>query len=469
MEKESLKFDPKEVIEEGIWVRDYLLRATEDGMFLYVEFDEKDKDFLENFLKDWRNLKIELKALGFCGILEDPLVKSGVIFVGRGKPAEAPQPSLIEFLGEFKKYFEDPAVFSKGFRKFICVKKDQAIGKWIPAKEGIPGKDVFCREVPPPKKTEEDCQLSNELFVDEKGYVRAKVSGVLLLEGRKLRIEEEYEVRGDVDHSIGNIRFCGKKLTINGDVKYGFKVEVEEGDLELNGGTENKVYIFVKGNFECSGIIRGEETLVIVKGDAKVKAVEFAKLEVEGELLVNEYLIFSNVQCLGEFKAVEGKGMVYGGEVKAKGNIELKEAGNETQTPTKIIAGHHPKVIGSYLRILQEKLLIEETLKKLQKGICLGNKLKQEGKLDEKKKQILRQIEEQFELYTYKLESLEERLGELRKEMAELKTRVIKVWSKVYPGVTVGIADSQRTIAEETQGPIKFKLEASIIQISSLK
>jgi uncharacterized protein (DUF342 family) len=61
----------------------------------------------------------------------------------------------------------------------------------------------------------------------------------------------------------------GKKLTIQGDVKFGFKVIVE-GDLELRGCTENKVKIEVKGNFLADGVIRGEGTTVEVWGEAKI-------------------------------------------------------------------------------------------------------------------------------------------------------------------------------------------------------
>jgi len=468
----ALKVDKKEVLEEGVWIEDFLVKVTEDGMFLYLEFEKEDKDGIKAFLGKWKDIRQKLIELGFCGVLQEPVVKDGVIFVARGKPAVAPQPGIVDFFSEYKSILNKLLPTSEDLRevnKIICAKKGEVIGKWIPPQDGIPGKNVFCEEIPPPEKKEKDCEIGEGLKVNEKGEIVAEISGVVQVEDKKIFVEPEYELRGDVDYSVGNIKFFGQKLTIRGDVKYGFRVEVEEGDLELAGGTENKVFILVKGNFYCSGIVRGEETSVIVKGNAEVKAVEYAKLEVEGKLIIKDYLIFGTAMCMKDILVKEGKGMVYGGVTRAKGNIEVKEAGNESQTPTKIIAGYHPKVIESYLKIIQEKLLIEETLKKLQKGIELGKKLKETGKLDEKKREILKQIEEQFNLYSYRLETLEDKLQDLRKEMAELKTKVVKIWSKVYPGVTIGIADVTTTVPEERRGPIKFKLEASIIKVSELK
>ena len=470
-EEKGSKLDKKEVVENGIWVKDYLVRATEDGMFLYVEFEKEDVKGMEEFLNDWKEVKEELKNLGFCGVLDNPVVKDGVIFLAKGKPATAPQPSMIMFFPEFKGIFYKYYSLKDDIRevnKIVCVKKGDAIGEWLEGNDGAPGKDVFCEDIPPPEKVEKDCELGEGLFVDEKGLVRAEFSGALLVEDKKIFVEPEYEVPGDVDYSIGNVKFYGKKLIVKGDIRYGFKVEVLEGDLELKGGTENKVFVFVKGDFECNGILRGEETRVVVEGNATLKAVEYARLEVKGSVEIKDYMIFGEIVGMDSLKISEGKGMTYGSVIRVKENIEVKEAGNETQTPTKLIAGYHPEVIGNYLKLLQERFLIEETLKKLQKGIQLGKKLEKEGRLDEKKKKILEQIQEQFVLYSSKLEGVEEKLGNLRKEMSELKTKTVKILRKVYPGVIIGIADITTTIPEEKEGPIKFKLEASIIREVSM-
>ena len=77
--------------------------------------------------------------------------------------------------------------------------------------------------------------------------------------------------------------------------------------------------------------------------------------------------------------------------------------------------------------------------------------------------------EEQLKIYDFRLEEIEENLKELRKKVAILKAKAIKVLERVYPGVSVGITDVVYVIPEEKQGPLKFYLEASIIQTASVK
>ncbi len=58
----------------------------------------------------------------------------------------------------------------------------------------------------------------------------------MVYEKGKIEIFPEYTLKGDVDFSVGNIYFVGKKLIIQGDIKYGFKVNCK-GILELRGCT----------------------------------------------------------------------------------------------------------------------------------------------------------------------------------------------------------------------------------------
>jgi len=84
--------------------------------------------------------------------------------------------------------------------------------------------------------------------------IKAKENGVVIIEKDKIEIYPEYVLKSDVDFSTGNMYSTGKKLTIQGDIKFDFKI-ICQGELELQGSTENKAYIEVIGPFLCQGII----------------------------------------------------------------------------------------------------------------------------------------------------------------------------------------------------------------------
>jgi len=475
--------DKERVKQQGIWISEFLIRATKDEMLLYVEVDPEDKGAIEVLKEKWEEVKKELKEKGFYGVLEEPEIIQEKVVVAKGKLPRTPLPERVELYEKFlpllkKNVIEeekepegekDKVDLREGSQKIICAEKDEGIGRWYPEIPGEDGKNVFGEEIKAPRlKEERKIEFGEGIYIDDDNVIRAKESGVVQIKADKLEVYPEYEIRGDVDFSVGNVNFIGKKLVIEGDIKFGFRVVVK-GELELKGGTENKVYIEVDGGFKCEGIIRGEDTLVKVKGKAEVKGVEFASLEVDGELVVNSYLIFCDAKVKGFVKVVEGKGMIYGGCVKSSEDIEVKILGNESHTPTKVFAGYQPEIIEGYLKFVHERLLIDETLKKLKKGLELGKRLKKEGKLTKEKEKILEKIEEQLKIYDFRLEEIEENLKELRKKVAILKTKAIKVLERVYPGVSVGITDVVYVIPEEKQGPLKFYLEASIIQTASVK
>ena len=473
--------DKDEIKQTGIWIREFLIRASGDEMVLYVEINPEDKGGIEELKEKWEEIKKKLEEEGFFGILEEPEITEGKVVVAKGYLPKAPIPERIELYEKFLPVLKDEEEeideeemkektdLREEYQRIICAEKDEAIGKYFPGVPGEPGKNVFGEEIEPPKISEEKkIQLGEGIYVDEENTIRAKESGVVEVKKGKLGVFPEYEIKGDVDFSVGNVNFIGKKLVIKGDIKFGFRVVVK-GELELKGGTENKVYIEVDGGFKCEGIIRGEDTLVKAKGKAEVKGVEFANLEVDGELVVNSYLIFCDAKVKGFVKVVEGRGMIYGGCVKSSEDIEVKVVGNESHTSTKVFAGYHQEVIENYLKFMQQRLLINETLKKLKAGLELGRKLKKEGKLSKEKEEILKKIENQFQAYLNEMEKIEEKINKLKEEMAVFKKKIIKVLERVYPGVSVGITDVVYVVPEEKKGPLTFYLDKDVIQIDVTK
>ncbi len=461
---------------EGIIIDEFIIKVSSDDMYLYVEIDPKNPILINSLREKWEAIKSELEKEKFYGILSDPEFVDNQLILAKGNPPKSPIPEKIEFFEKFipllknekslelsnKEISEEVSEDLRDLcQRIICVKKEEPIGRWYPPIPGTPGLNIWGDPIEPPPLTEKSTfVLGNNLYIDENdNLIKAKENGVIIIEKDKIEVYPEYTLKGDVDFSTGNIYFIGKSLIIQGDIKFGFKV-VCKGKLELQGSTENKVYIEVEGNFICHGIIRGEETTVKVKGETEIKSVEFAILEIEGDLIINNYLIFSKTIVYGNIKSVAGKGIIYGGNIKCSGNIEAKILGNEGHTPTKIFAGYNPTLMEPYKKALQEEAILKETLERLNQGIKFGEKLKKYEKLTPEKEKILFKLKEEAEKCYNTLEKIKNTIFDLKKIISEYKSRTIKVLEKVYPGVILGITDITYTIEEEKRGPITFCIEA---------
>lgn len=459
--------------KKEIIVDDFLVKISEDEMLAYIEIFSLTQDLEEKLKLNWENFKKELEKVGLKGVLSQPEVEIDKIIVARGIPPKEGSPERIELLEKFLKECALEDGLTKDLReisKIICVEKDEVIGKRIPPVPGIPGVNIWGELLELPSlSTFENYQLGSNLYIeDSSNLIKAKESGVLICSKNQIEVFPEFNIKGDIDFSIGNINFIGKKLTIEGDIKFGFKVKCK-GNLELKGCTENKVYIEVEGNFTCSGIIRGEETKVKVKGFAQINGVEYAFLEVDGDLEIKNYLIFAEVIVTGSLKCKDGKGIIYGGNVKVFKNIEVKTLGHPAQTLTKVLAGYPLELIELYSKLKQEKVILNEVIEKISYGIMLGERLQREKKLTPEKEKVWIDLQEEFERKLNELEELEGKIRELEEKMECYRKQFIKILDKVYPGVILGITDLTYTIAEEKKGPLIYYLEGDFIKEAPAK
>jgi uncharacterized protein (DUF342 family) len=479
LEKEELA-DKKTLLEEGLTYDNYVFRVTSDKMLVLLETPLLTREDKRKFFKNYPKIKEFLISQGIQFVLEEPEELDGKFIVAKGHPPREGHPERIEFLPKFerliKKTEEDlikeiPEDEEKAedlrekVQKILCVKKGEAIAKWHPLTPPTPGINIFGEEVqPPPLKEEKTFELSNNVYLDEKErLIKAKISGVVTFENRKIDVLPEYVLKGDVDFSVGNIYFYGKKLTIQGDVKFGFKLIVE-GDLELRGCTENKVKIEVKGNFLADGVIRGENTTVEVWGEAKIRGAEFAKILVHGNLYVKDYLVFTDTLVEGDLKAVEGKGLIYGGEVRASGDVEVKIVGHAAQTLTIIGAGYRLDIVNDYLVTIERIEVLNEFLKKIDDGLKLASKLKEEGRITEEKLKYVEKLINERKKITEEIAKLEPMLKDLSTKLTDYRKMTIKIQQKIYPNVILRIAEFTYTNNEELNGPIVFYLDVTEIK-----
>lgn len=469
--------DRREAKEAGILCQDFLFKVSSDDLYVYLEDPITDEESKKKFSKNWEEIKNCLKSHGIQLVLDQPEIIDRKVVVAKAQLPKEGLPERIEFLPKFFKFLANPEELiekpeeadedlREKIQKIICASPNEPIAQWYPSIPPTPGLNVWGDIIEPPSlEKEKNFELGKNVFLDEKdNLIKAKIAGVIIYDKGKIEISPEYVLEGDVDFSVGNIHFIGEKLTIKGDIKYGFTVECN-GVLELKGSTENKVSIKVEGKFLCDGILRGEDTQILVFGETHIRGAEHCKIKINGNLFIRDYLIFTQTVVEGDLKVTEGKGLIYGGEVCASGNIEAKILGNPVHTKTKISAGYLLETVDTYLKLLEEEEIYIETYEKIHSGIDLASKLKKEGKFSEKHERILEKLLMEEKKIKDKLKGVREALKNFEGNLKELRSKTLKVLEKVYPNVIIQIADITYTVSEEIKGPKVFYLEDIAIKI----
>ncbi|MCX7872833.1 MAG: FapA family protein [Caldimicrobium sp.] len=475
MEKEHF-IDRKEAKEIGILFKEYVFKVSPDDYYLYIESPKISREQYEKFLEDWPIIKDFLQSQGIKFLLDFPKEINGSLVIAQGHPPKEGSPESIKLLPKFERIIcssmeNEPNLqcedLRERFQRIICAEAEEAVAQWFPSIPPTPGVNIWGDPIEPPVlKEKKTFELGSNVYLDEKdNFIKAKRAGVLTYTGGKLEILPEFTLKGNVDYFTGNVHFIGDKLIIQGDIKFGFTVTCK-GNLELKGCTENKTRVEVEGFFHCDGIIRGEETTIIIKGDAYIRGVEFAKLVINGNLTVRDYLVFSDTFVNGNLIATEGKGIIYGGVVKVTGNINAKIIGYVAQTKTEIMAGYKPEIVKEYLHLIKKEITFKETLKRILYGIDLANKLKKENRLTKEKEKILEKLFREKEKIEKNLGEVLEKTKLFKDNLRELRKATIKVLNRVYPNVILGIADRTYTSNEEIAGPVTFYLEEAEIKIS---
>lgn len=315
-----------------------------------------------------RNIKIESLVTGAINQLL--VVENNTrILIARGKLAERGRNGKFEWLlddGSDEDEDNDDITKTIDYRagKFYSVViENTPILKYQPAERSTPGfnvmgdvlsaedgKDIsFGKDW---KGIEKDPQNPNIYLASFRGHPVNLSPGA--------RIDKTLQFRG-VNLSTGHIDFDGS-IEINGDVEPAMKIKVT-GDVHVK-GTVERAEIIAGNDITVTGGILGEETKIAeyihndeddteqkeviidyqcslkAGGEIEAKFVNFSEIEATN-IHIREYAFHSSLMSKNSIYMGQngGKGIIVGGIAKADSAVRANALGNETYTPTKIIAG----------------------------------------------------------------------------------------------------------------------------------
>jgi uncharacterized protein (DUF342 family) len=221
-----------------------------------------------------------------------------------------------------------------------------------------------------------DIELGNNIRVEDKGErveYYAKINGQLVMDGRKLSVEPVLVIEGDVGPKTGNIKFSGI-VHIKGSVQDTFNV-IAKKDIVVGGNVGNAV-IQTDANLEVKGGIVGKNKGQIrAGGDVRVKFSENANIQAGQDIYIQRAALNCRMVAGSRIVAMQQKGQIIGGEIRAREGIEVKVLGNESEHRMEVHVGSDFSLealieeiqikIQKYESALKKIMLVLEKLKKV--------------------------------------------------------------------------------------------------------
>lgn len=235
---------------------------------------------------------------------------------------------------------EDGSVDYKNMNIFTSVKAGDTIAMRIAPQPGKPGHTVQGKEIPPkpgkavalPKgKNVSPSADGNTLLADRDGRVD-------LLGGRVV-VSDKFVVDGDVDMSVGNIRFEGD-ISINGGVISGLTIETT-GNIEVSEVVEASTLI-ADGDIILKKGIQGMDKAVLKAGGSIIaRFLERATAQAGGNIL-SDYIVHSDITAEGQVICKGKRGKLIGGVTRAGKGVTAHTLGTPTGEKTLLEIGATP-------------------------------------------------------------------------------------------------------------------------------
>ncbi len=230
----------------------------------------------------------------------------------------------------------------RNLNTILTVEKNQEICRILPShQDPVEGSDVLGNAIPAQTVSGTALELGENVTKEELEdgtiVIRASIEGELLSNGKKLDIVSTHTVKGDVDLSVGNIRFPGSVL-IGGTVRAGFIV-IATGDIKIAGSVEGAL-LSSDGDIVIQGGVKGAGKAVLrSKQNIISPFVELATVLSVGNVVLKSALVRSRIKCNGRITFQGDQGRIVGGQIRARDGIEAESLGSSRGVRTHISFG----------------------------------------------------------------------------------------------------------------------------------
>ncbi len=296
------------------------------------------------------------------------------------------------------------------------VNQGDVLCELIPSKPGVSGVTVNGKEIP--AKDGKDAKLppGKNTIVSENGKMLiSAIDGMVFWDGSKVVVEPVYAV-DKVDSSVGNIRFNGSVI-VNGEVGDGFEIHAKD-DVTI-AMSVGRVIIEAGGDVNIAGGIFGHKDGKIIAGkDVRIKFVQDAYIEAEGTIVVEDYILNSEVKAKGPVVVRGSEAWIAGSNVVSEMFIYTHTVGKEgAPVDARLIIGNDPKIILEREELydhvearIKDFLKLKSSLLKLRKIRARGTLRKDQEALYKKILQAIKSVRSELVEKNNDIKSINERL-----------------------------------------------------------
>jgi uncharacterized protein (DUF342 family) len=415
-----------------------------------------------------------IKTDAIKSIVEKKIVDTPVV-VAEATPPENGDDAVIELKvlvnPEIHPHIrENGSVDYRNIQTFTSVSKDQVLAiKTFPTK-GKPGMTITGKPIP--ALAGKDKQLprgrNTEIVDDGKALVATK-TGIICLDGYLLSVVELLHISGNVDFSVGNIKYSGDVL-VNKNVLPGFTIEAD-GNIHIKGDIESARLISRNGTVTVEkGIIGKNETLVSGKTGVQVSFAQECRIMSEETITVNKYLLHCECICAA-LDATSAGCSIIGGIIKAENQVSARNVGNERGTVTRItLYDKHKAILEEKLmeiidleaRLMTELQPIEKALKS--KVFMLK---RSGGGIVGKIKEEVKKLVDSHNAVKRKISYIQQNKESLRREIAEPREYrgYVRIHGNIFPGTEINLYGSTEHIINKTSNRC-FRLNEDNLVVS---
>ncbi len=463
--------DPLQVSGDKLSVRLFVHPPSQSGKMLTIKTVEEmltDSGIAHGISQDAIEQALKEAVSGGMPILNTVIAK--------GKAPEPGKNARIELKFQTDKMIgtidqESGAIDYKERQTLQNVKTGEVLAVKVPPTEGKEGINVYGNIIPAEPGTDEILSPGENVEVSDDGLaLTSAIDGVIVLtHDNKVRVLKQFKVPSDVDYSTGNLSMDGA-LDIKGWIRSGFHVHAK-GEILVGGGIEGAnveagADISIKG-----GIIGSGEGKVHAGGNLTAYFIENAQVHANGDILIRNDIVRSNVSADGRIISTGGKGRIRGGSVSAGRVIEMNEIGSPAGIITHVSVGVASELRERYVDIT--KKLAEYRKSKIKMNMTLA-KYDKFGKDKPMPGELLRKLETLRE-HRRKIVVEENRIVKEKEALSKKlsgtdgEPLAVKVKGVVYSGTTVFVSGHAFRVEDDIKGKVTFILDEEKLAVKMVR
>ncbi|PJZ24494.1 polymerase [Leptospira hartskeerlii] len=316
---------------------------------------------------------------------------------------------------------EDGHADYRNIERYIYVKAGEKLATLFEGIPGKPGMDVFGKPIAPPPIKRPKLTIGKN--VQEKGLVHenkplveyfATCNGAIFSTESSITVSQELQIDSNVGLGTGNINYDGNVL-VKGDVEAATSIKTQ-GNLMVKGNVESSDLVIAR-DLEVSGGIKGDGKNVIkIGGHLYAKFIENAEIEVDGDVVVEGFILNSKIHSLGNVILNGSSGNLVSSTVSTYMGLTCATLGSQAELDVTVELGFHFRNEKSFQDLTKRLQVAEKEIEKIVPKVQQIKQMVQRsrGQIPEDKKEGYRMVFEEYNKQNKFIELVKQKLEVLK-------------------------------------------------------